>query len=274
MLTAGLGAVQAGTLGYAVTDTGLVGTLDFNSGSFQSIGCVPAGCSGLAGGIGIGPGGALEVYDSAGGDLYHLNPATGGASLVGHTGISFSAFAGLGDGRLFGISQSGDLYGVSGATGAASLVSHLFDFSPDGFIGTGLAGNGTSLYFTYGAAPFAAVPQDNTLYRIDPNNGALTTVGPTNVLMEGFTDFFGTGFVAGRLYGFTAALLDDGMGGFNFGSGYEYTIDTATGAATLVGPYSAADRPLYGAAAAAPEPATLWLAGAALACVGLSRRRA
>lgn len=273
-LLAAATVAQAGPIGYAITAAGTVGTLDLASGSFHSLGCVPAGCSAnpAGGGIGIGPGGAVEVYDFASQNLYRFDPATAGVTLLGNTGIGFTVFAGLGDGRLFGVSLNGDLYRVNAATGASTLLSHLIDLSPDGFIGTSLAGDGTTLYFTYGAAPFAALPHDDTLYRINPNTGALTTIGVTGIEQPGFTNFFGSGFIGGKLYAFTASVNDDGMGGVTFGSGNTYTLNLNTGAPTLVGPYNAANLPLYGATPA-PEPATLSLLAGGLAAIALVRRK-
>ena len=60
------------------------------------------------------------------------------------------------------------------------------------------------------------------------------------------------------------------MGGVNFGSGNTYRLNLSTGTASLVGPYNAAGRPIYGAIAA-PEPTSLSMIGLGALALGLIR---
>ena len=263
-----LQTVQASPFGYAVTNAGNVGTVDLNSGVFHPIGCVPGPChpTGIGGGgIAIGPVGGIYVYDDTSTSLYRFNTSNGASTLIGNSGANFTVFGGLGDGRLFGVDFSGDLFRLNATTGATTKISHLFNFSSDGFIGTSLAGDGTNLYFTYEAPPFATAPHDPTLYRINPNTGAIQQLGLTGI--DGIS---GSGFIGGNLYGFRSTCGDDGMGGFTCNQDSTYRLNTTTGAATFIGNSSPGD-PIYGAVAT-PEPAAWTLSGLGLCGLALLRR--
>jgi len=260
--------VQAGPLGYAITSGNSIGTINNSTGSFHFLGCAPVCAPATAGGgIGVGPGGAIDVYDVNSESLYNFNPATAGVSPIGNTGSAFSVFGGLGDGRLYGVDFNGDLYRVNGSTAATTFVSHLLDFTPDGFVATSLAGDGTNLYFGYGAAPFAIVPHDETLYLVNPNTGAIATLGPVGIETIG-----GSGYIGGVLYGYSFLPVDDGMGGFLLASDSIYTLNTSTGAATFLTTYDAQGLPIYGAIGT-PEPGAVWVLGLGTACLAFWRRK-
>ena len=262
-------ASLASPFGYAVDSGGSVGTVDLNTGAFHKLGCVPGPCSSASiggGGIAIGPSGGLYIYDDPTTSLYRFNAVNGSSTLVGNSGFNFAVFAGLGDGRLFGIDLNNDLYRVNSTTGVATLITHLFNSSPDGIIGTSLAGDGTNLYYSYEAPPFAAIPQLSTLYRINPNTGALTRLGLT---IDGLA---GSAFIGGSLYAFRSACADDGMGGFTCNQDSIYRLNTTTGAATLVSTANSG-LPIYGAVAT-PEPAAWTMCALGLLClVPITRRR-
>ena len=264
-----LQTVQAGPFGYAVTYKGSVGTVDLTNGVFNPIACVPSPCplnTIGGGGIAIGPNGGVYVYDDNTTSLYRVNPGNGTSTLVGNPGANFTVFGGLGDGRLFGVDYGGDLFRVNSSTGATTLISHLFNFSSDGILATSLAGDGTNLYFSYEAPPFAATPKDSTLYRINPNTGAIQQLGLTGI--DGIT---GSGFIGGTLYGFRSTCADDGMGGFVCNKDSTYRLNTNPGAATFIGNSTPGDA-IYGAVAT-PEPAAWTLSGLGLCGLALLRRR-
>lgn len=260
ILTA-LASGQTGPFGYAVTSTGQFGVVDLTSGSFRYGTCIPAACNANApggGGLGYGPGGALYLYDFPSQNLYRVSPVTAAATLIGNVGVSFTVFAGLGDGRLFGIDYTLDLFQVDPATGAATRIAPLFAGSPDGSIGTSLSGDGSNLYFSYEAPDFAEMPHEPTLYRIDPNTGVIVQIGLTGV-----DEIGGSGFIGGVLYGFRFNAAVDDNGNVTLSSDSIFRLNTSTGAATPLSLYNAGGLPIYGAvevrtlAVASPKNSTV-----------------
>ena len=79
-------SAHAGTLVYAVSLFGPFGTIDVSTGTFNQIG--PA-LSDPLGGLVFGPNGYLGVSFS--GNLDSLNPATGGVTVIGATGLGNQA---------------------------------------------------------------------------------------------------------------------------------------------------------------------------------------
>jgi glutamine cyclotransferase len=78
------------------------------------------------------------------------------------------------------------------------------------------------LYYTFGysgAGCGSAMP--DTLYQINPQDGTTMASVQVTISGSGVNEFVGSAFVGGTLYGFTSG-------------GQEYTIDPATGIATLV----------------------------------------
>jgi hypothetical protein len=86
-----------------------------------------------------------------------------------------------------------------------------------------LAGSATVLYYTIGSqdATTGCTASPDTLYAIDPKSGNVTATVPITVGGSPASGFVGSAFVNGTPYGFTAG-------------GQEYSINPATGAATLV----------------------------------------
>jgi hypothetical protein len=245
LILSGLASAQTGPFGYAVTSTGQFGVIDLGSGAFRYGTCIPVACNASApggGGIGYGPNGTLYLYDYPSQNLYRVSPVTAVATLIGNVGVSFTVFAGLGDGRLFGIDYTQDLFQVDPTTGAAKRIAPLFPGSPDGFIATSLSGDGTNLYFSYDAPDFAEMPHPSTLYRINPNTGVIAQIGLT-----GSDQIGGSAFIGGVLYGFRFAAMQDDNGNFTFNSDSLSRFDTSTGAATPLGTYNVGGLPIYGA---------------------------
>jgi len=196
----------------------------------------PAGLDSLA----FSP--SLGLYGVGHGDLYDINTSNGHVTEIGALGANLSALVYGPNGALYGTAGN-RLYSVDPATGKASLI------------GMGNYGPPESLEFDATGVLYATVGGSgvNSLYRIDPATGAGTLVGRI-----GFRDVQGLAFVNGTMFGFT-------------GSGLEIAINLTNGSGTFVREVgigftaTAADPP------EAPEPASLWLAGAGLA--GLWRWR-
>lgn len=125
-----------------------------------------------------------------------------------------------GTGRLFGTdAQGGNLLTIDPSTGAGTLV---------GSMGIGVVPalavdpTGTMYAGTGGGSP--------RLFRIDPNTAAATLVGDTGL---GFAAVGGMDFRAdGTLFAAVNIVGDGGTGGDHLA-----TLDKATGAATVIGPF-------------------------------------
>jgi hypothetical protein len=181
----------------------------------------------------IGPHGPVEfaigaiAFDAAGvlygislteaAQLYRIDVTSGAATAVGPLGIGFVFEGGLtfdASGRLLGVNQ-GDAtaaraFVVNTATGAATLIGPA----------NGQARDVNDLT-RHGEAILGIDRPSNTLGRLDPATGTYTAIGGTGPTIG---DTGGLAFCEadGRLYATFAAT-----GGF-------YTIDEATGAATLI----------------------------------------
>lgn len=197
------------------------GTIDLTNGAFQQIrtgaaeeyrGLVPASNGSL---LTLG-------FD---GNLTSINPATGATSVIEPTGLSNCStptspcgprspgmLAELG-GALYATDFSQNLYRVNPATGAATLIgatgipavpfpSHFTsnpDGSPNVFEQVLFSANG-NLYATFDTnridpttgATIHSIP--NNLYRIDPNTGVATLVGPTTQTITAVTQVNGTAY--------------------------------------------------------------------------------
>lgn len=214
------------------------------TGALTQIGPVADGPSRLAlESLAFAPG--LGLYGVGSGALYQINTNSGQATEIGPSGLTLMALVYGPNGVLYG--AAGDrLYSVDAATGAATLI------------GSGHDGSIESLEFDALGNLYAAVQGlgGDSLYRIDPATGAGTRVGPI-----GFHDVEGLAFVNGTMYGFTENGLELSI---NLANGFGHFVrDVGVGfEATAVDPPDT------------PEPATIWLTGAALAALLGSRRPA
>jgi hypothetical protein len=208
---------------FYVDGNGNFGTLDLPTGTVTQIGAATVPGSN---GIDLTP--ALQVYAyNTSNQLMQITPSTGAATPVGAAGsIPDQATTGaLTDGSYFGIDAvTGNLYLIILATGATTSVGPTSAaVLPAGCtVETSLAGSANVLYYTIGySGASCSSPMPDTLYQIDPTSGATTTIGQITISGSGGNAFVGSTFVGGTLYGFTAG-------------GQEYTIDPATGVATLL----------------------------------------
>jgi Repeat of unknown function (DUF6923) len=181
----------------------------------------------------IGPHGPVEVaigaiaFDAGGvlygisltdaAQLYKIDVTSGAATAIGPLGIGFIFEGGLtfdATGRLIGVNQgnanAAQAFEINTATGAATVIGppngqarDLDDLTRDGDV------------------IYAIDRPSNTLGRLDPATGVYTAIGGTGAII-GDTGGLAFSEADGKLY---ATFANDG--GF-------YTIDKATGAATLI----------------------------------------
>ncbi len=156
-------------------------------------------------------------------DLYRINLATGEATLVGSLG-SFDEVEGLsfqpGTGILFGFDQDdGELLTIDLASGTATVVGASADPS-----------NNVGIAFNAAGELFLSEEGDQQdLWRLDPDTGAETLIGSTGeqIIALAFD-------ASGVLYGVSDSDNPGTAGPPTAVSGL-YTINTSTGASTLVG---------------------------------------
>jgi len=190
---------------YAMTQSGIFGTLNLSNGAFTQIsdpGFEPAGLAGL--------GANLFFANYPGTTLYEVNLTNGDFVTIGNGTANYYDFGATTKG-LYGIGTDQNLYAVNAATGASTLIG-----------ATGLPGGGFQAMSSGGTALYTTVPdsqgQNTLLYSVNTTTGAATEVGNTGVA----ADISSVGFAFGQLY---AADI----------SGNLYTLNTSTGAATLIG---------------------------------------
>jgi hypothetical protein len=265
-LAAALSAT-AGTTVYVTNFIGQFGTMDLATGAFNPIG---PGLANSIDGLGGQPGGPFYGVDSATGHLIKVNADgssvdvgdTGTGSQIGPSGVSINGS--LTTGALYALDFSNNLLAIDPNTAATISVAHLGAIAPSeqiyiGNLFTSLAGNATDLFFTM-EIPTGPLQLAPTLYDINTLTFAVSSVPIT-----GTSNLIGSGWIHGALYGFT-------------GDGNIVTINTQTGAATVVAQYDAGvipdGPPLTGVFGAAdvPEPGT-WLAAAGLAMLALRKHR-
>ncbi len=177
-------------------------------------GAVPSLLGGQNSGSGSGSGGKILVID----------PITGEAEPVGPTGLDeVNGLSCRSDGVLYGtggVTDDGVVVTIDRTTGVGTDVGLSgfpaimgLVFAPDGVL--------------YGSALTLGATAD-TLVTIDPGTGAASAVGPYGAGITGMDGLAAS--AAGVLYGVTG--VDD----IAAPGPALYTIDAATGAATLMGP--------------------------------------
>jgi len=212
---------------FYVDGSGNFGTLDLASGTATQIG---AGTAPSSTGMDLTPGLLVYEYNTSTNQLVEITPSTGAATPVGSAGsIPDQATAGpLTNGSYFGIDMvNGNLYSIDLTTGVTTSVGTTTTaLVPAGCsFEASLTGSASVLYYTIGSTGVgtSCTAFTDTLYQINPTNGATTTIGPVTISGSGVNAFVGSAFVGGTLYGFTPTS-----------GGQEYTIDPGTGVATLV----------------------------------------
>ena len=153
------------------------------------------------------------------GDLLSVNKQSGQAQFVGNCGFGTNAAASDSLNRIFSIDSDAQdrLIQIDPETGAGSIVlgvAHLAGYPNYGPRGIAFDSN-DNLYVTLGRQP----GDPGLLATVDMQAGQYALVGETGVVLQGLA--FGP---------------DDNLYGMSVGDeGTLYTLDTATGDATLIG---------------------------------------
>lgn len=195
---------QAQNTIYAMTQSGVFGTLNVSTGAFTPIsspGFEPAGLTGL--------GANLFIANYPGNTLYEVNLTNGALITIGNGAVDYYDFGSTTQG-LYGIGTDQNLYSVNSTNGAATLIG-----------ATGLPAGGFQAISSAGTSLYTTVPDSqgiNTLlYSVNTTTGAATEIGNTGV----GADISSIGFAFGQLY---AAETGGNL----------YTLNLSTGVATLV----------------------------------------
>ena len=254
------------------------GTLDLQTGAFQSIG------SGLTNpGAGLVPTNGSLLTLGSDGNLYSINPVTGVETTAGQTGLadcsappaspcglnSANALGSL-NGKLYVTDYAGNLYGVNATTGHATLIGltglpaitfQPFSMNADGTLNVfdeSLFDNGGKLYANTDVLKIdpntgliAAVVVPDKLYQIDPGTGQATVITATTPALNSFLN------VNGTEYAFDGGtpptqILD---------------LDLANGSTNVISSTGPSTGLIFGAALATPEPSPRPLLAAGLALV-------
>jgi hypothetical protein len=213
-LLAGSGVASADPFTFAVTDTGLFGSLDLGTGAFTQIGGPHPGAYA---GLGNLADGTLVAVDGAN-NFVQIDRTTGVVTTIGPTGISAVVSASLTTGQQFAIDNLNRLFQINPATGAATLVGPTGIPGITGGFANALGGNATSLYYIYEQT--GPPPISSTLYQIDPNTGLATLIGPT-----GTAGLAGAGFADGTFFAYSSDFPSPTTHRI-------FAIDLGTGAAT------------------------------------------
>ena len=243
---------------------------------------------GLAAFLAVGsPAHATYIGDNSG-NLFDLDVATNTSTFIGNGGVvMFDIALDPISGTLYGISGAGGLYSINTTNGSVTFIGNSGQFI------NGLTFDSSGTLFGSGGI---------SLFTLNTGTGAATTVGSTGYTSSGdiafdalgnlFMSALGTGnddlislnasTGAGSLIG---SIGYGGVYGLNFNNstlygftlaGQTISIDTATGAGTLVAMNgihaNGADG--VGGVTQVPEPASIALLGLGLIGLGFSRRKA
>jgi len=245
-------AMQASaSIGYAITQSELLGTINLSTGVFTSVGTTEVGSTpevlaglGEAGGILYGAGGANDDT------LYQINTTNGALTALGAAAtIEYSAF-GSTLGTLYGISTTGSLYSINPTNGATTLVGS-----------TGLTNAGdVSLSTGSNTLYFADYNGGYQLYTLNLSTGAATLVGATSTPI-GALMWNGTSVLYGVQDSPDTVSVD--------------TVSTTNGAVTVGSAVTGTGANIFGLAPiiTTPEPASWGLLGAGMALMMISRAR-
>jgi hypothetical protein len=236
------------------------GTIDLNSGLYNSIGQTLSGSSPLEL-AGLGELGSTLYGASLAtgqGILYTINTTTGALTQQGTAALPNYVAFGSTLTTLYAVAEDNsgnfDLYSVNSTTGAAAEVGAL-GLKPGGDYT--LSTNSSTLYFTDDSAAFTP-----SLYTLSLTTGAATLVGST-----GGAQFGGLVTEGGVLYGGAHNTLQVD------------TLNTGTGAPTFVSTLDGTSSDFDGLAAipatsGVPEPRTVsWLLLGLLAGAGWIKTR-
>jgi hypothetical protein len=251
-------SANADSLVYVVTVSGQFGTVNTTTGGFTQIGAATAD---PLGGLVQGPNGLLGVSFS--GNLESVNSASGAISIIGATGLGYSALdtAELG-GTVYETDFSNNLYQINTNTGAATLIAYTG--IPGEPVGDEcdealFAANG-KLFATFDAfnpTNFSVVISPK-LYQIDPSTGLATLIGSTSLHLNAALDLNGSIYAfQGQPSTFTS---DEG------------SLNLTTGSTTFLTQIGS-EAAFIDGAAATPEPSSIALAGMGMIATALVLRR-
>lgn len=231
-------------------------TINTTTGAATPIGAIGFSITGLAfdptTGILYGATSRLEPSGFLG--LVTINPLTGAGTAVGLYGTGSETMADISfdsNGNLFGFLEpsSDDLYSINKSTGAATLVGN----SPGSAI-TGLAFDNSDVLYHESAG---------TLNILSATTGLLvTTVGSAGILVGMGMDFDAS----------NTLFAIEKLGSGSTGARNLVTVNTSTGAATLIGSTQAGlDALAFSSGVVIPEPSSLALLS--IGTLGLLVRR-